>query len=69
MSFNYNKLKGRIVEFFQTQQAFANAMGISGRTLSLKLRNRVAWTQADIVKAIGLLKLTPEDIVEYFFKH
>lgn len=69
MSFNYNKLKGRIVEFFQTQQAFANAMGISERTLSLKLRNRVAWTQADIVKAIGLLKLTPEDIVEYFFKH
>lgn len=69
MSFDYSKLRGRIVEIFGTQQALANAMGISERTLSLKLHNKIAWTQVDIEKAIGLLKLTPDDIRLYFFTH
>ena len=29
MAFDYSKLKGRIVEKFQTQQAFAKAMDLS----------------------------------------
>ena len=67
MAFNYNKLKGRIVEIFGSQQKFAKAMDWSERTLSLKLNGNRAWKQPDIMKAIRLLQLSVSDIQEYFF--
>lgn len=67
MAFNYNKLKGRIVEVFGSQIEFAKAMDWSGRTLSLKLNGKVSWKQSDIMKAISLLHLTEDDIQDYFF--
>nr|DAZ28662.1 MAG TPA: Protein of unknown function (DUF739) [Caudoviricetes sp.] len=39
----------------------------SERTLSLKLNGKISWKQTDIVKAVELLKLTDNDISEYFF--
>lgn len=67
MSFNYSKLSGRIIEIFGARYKFAEAMGWSERTLSLKMNGRRAWKQSDICKAIRLLKLTEEDIPAYFF--
>lgn len=67
MSFNLRKLRGRIVEIFGTQQAFSAAMGWSERTCSLKLNGLSIWDQAEIAKAIELLKLTIDDIPIYFF--
>lgn len=67
MAFNYSKLKGRIVEKFGTQQAFALAFKWSERTLSLKLNGSRPWKQTDIAKAINLLELKEGDIPEYFF--
>lgn len=67
MSFDYKKLKGKIVEFFGTQQAFAKAMGWSERTLSFKMNGVVPWKQTDICKAVELLDLNVEDIPVYFF--
>jgi len=67
VSFNYNKLRGRIVELFGSQTEFAKAMKWSERTLSLKLNGKISWKQTDIVKAVELLKLTDNDISEYFF--
>ncbi|MBS6280273.1 MAG: DUF739 family protein [Lachnospiraceae bacterium] len=67
MSFNYNKLKGRIIEVFGSQAEFAKAMKWSERTLSLKLNGKIAWKQTDIVSAVKLLNLTDSDIKEYFF--
>ena len=67
MSFNYNKLRGKITEVFGTQSCFAVAMGWSERTLSLKLNGERAWKQPDICKAIQLLYLDKENIAEYFF--
>lgn len=67
MMFNYDKLKGRIVEIFRTQYKFAEAMGWSERTLCLKLNGNRAWKQTDICKAIKLLNLTEADIPTYFF--
>lgn len=65
--FNYQKLRGRIVEIFRTQSIFAKELGISERSLSLKLNGRLAWRQQEICKAIDLLNLTKEDISVYFF--
>lgn len=67
MAFNYNKLKGRIVEIFGSQIEFSKSMGWSEKTLSLKLNGKVSWKQSDILKAIVLLKLSEDDIQEYFF--
>lgn len=66
--YDYSKLSGRIVEIFETRYKFAEAMNWSERTLSLKMNGQRSWRQSDICKAIRLLKLTVEDIPDYFFK-
>lgn len=67
MSYDYGKLKGRIVEIFGTQKKFAESIGFSERTLSLKLNNKVAWRQDEISKAQELLKIEDKEINDYFF--
>lgn len=67
MTFDYRKLKGRIIEKFGTQYAFAAAMGWSERTLSLKMNGLRSWKQPDICKAIVFLELSENDIPIYFF--
>ena len=67
MSFNYSKLRGRIREIFNTQEKFANAMGISTTSLSAKLNNKVEFDQSEINQAMKLLKINGEDIPAYFF--
>lgn len=67
MTYDYSKLKGRIIEIFKKQQLFALAMGWSERTCSLKLSNRVFWKQPEITKAAQLLKIKKEEIQTYFF--
>ena len=51
MSYDYSKLRGRIVEKFGTLGAFSRAMGWSERTNGLKLNGAVEWNQSEIVKA------------------
>ena len=67
MSYDYNKLKGRIIEKFGTQKAFAKAINLSERSLTLKLNNKVPFTQPEISKMITLLDLNGYEIQTYFF--
>lgn len=67
MAFNYNKLRGKIVEVFGYQNEFAKAMGWSERTLSLKMNGKRPWKQTDIMKALKVLNLSETDVQEYFF--
>lgn len=67
MAFNYNKLKGRIVEICGTQSEFALRMGLSERTISLKLQGKISWKQKEIMKALDVLNLSASDVQEYFF--
>ena len=67
MSFRYDKLLGRIVEMFGTQERFAVAMGMSSQTLSLKLNNKSDWKRAEIMKACELLEIDMKEIKDYFF--
>ena len=66
--YDYRKLSGRIVEILGTRYKFAEAMGWSERTLSLKMSGKRDWKQQDIWKANRLLQLTEDDIPLYFFK-
>ncbi|MBR2226736.1 MAG: DUF739 family protein [Bacteroidales bacterium] len=67
MPYNYSKLVGKITEVFGTQLRFAEAMGLSERTISLKLNSKVEWKQREMSKACGLLGIPVIDIPAYFF--
>ena len=69
MEFKYDKLKGRIKEKYGTQENFARAMGIAQTTTSFKINGKASWNQGEIVKAIEVLGLSKDDIVEYFFNY
>ena len=45
MPYNYKKLLGRIVEVCGTQASFADRMGLSERSVSLKLNGQRPWKQ------------------------
>lgn len=67
MAFDYCKLRGRIIEKFGSQTLFAEALDVSQRTLSLKLNNKIFFSQAEINKTIKLLDIEPIEIDQYFF--
>ncbi len=67
MQYDYSKLKGRIREIFGTDAAFADAIGLSARSVSLKLNMKRAWTQPDMEKAAEVLKFPEDEIQTYFF--
>lgn len=67
MLYDYSKLNGRIVEKCGTRANFAQAMGLSERTISLKLNNKRSFKQPEIQKALYVLGLSDNDIQAYFF--
>ena len=68
MSFNYSKLKGRIIEKYGTRRNFAREMNLSEKTLSSKLKNITSWKNDDISRACDLLEIPMEEIPVYFFE-
>lgn len=69
MDYDYSKLRGKITELYGKSEAFAEAVGVSERTLSLKLNNKRSWKQPEIEKACGLLEIPCTEIPAYFFTH
>lgn len=67
MAFNYDKLRGRIVEKYGSQSAFAESFGVSKNTFSLKMNNKVRFTTEDITRITQMLDIPENDIGEYFF--
>lgn len=68
MSYDYSILLGKIVEKYGTQYNFSIAMGLSERSISLKLNDKVPWKDSEIIKATSLLELDITDIPKYFFR-
>lgn len=67
MSYDYSRLRGKIVEICKTNREFAKQIGLSERTVSLKLNNLAPFTQQDIEKSVKVLNLTADDVQDYFF--
>ena len=67
MIYDYSKLLGRIVEKVRTQGKLAEIMGKSERTISLKLNNKIPWTQAEMLQVCKILDIDIRDIHLYFF--
>nr|DAK09799.1 MAG TPA: Protein of unknown function (DUF739) [Caudoviricetes sp.] len=68
MNYDYSKLNGRIIEICKTQANFASRMGLSERSISLKLNNRIPFNQVEIDRAISVLGIVDTEIPNYFFK-
>lgn len=67
MSANYGKLRGRIKEIYNTQNEFADALGIGRVSLSKRLNGKLDFTQSEILRTAQLLDIPFESITEYFF--
>ena len=67
MPYDYSKLLGRIVEKCGTQAAFSEKIGLSERSVSLKLNGHRPWKQQEIVRACEVLDIAGQDIPEYFY--
>lgn len=67
MSFQYAKLIGKIKECCGSQTAFAREMGLSERTVSVKINGKVDWRQNEIAKACVILGISRAEIPLYFF--
>lgn len=67
VEFDYSVLRGKIVEKFGSQKEFAVALGLSERALSMKLNNKVYFTQDEMSKTAKLLDVKIGRLKEYFF--
>ena len=64
---SYAKLRGRIVEKFGSQSAFAEKLGWRDALLSAKLNNKSEWAFAEVMKACELLEIPLNEAHLYFF--
>lgn len=65
---NRNKLRGRIIEIYGTQGAFAEILGVEPNTVSYKLNNKREMSRSEITRWSELLQIPREEIGSYFFK-
>lgn len=66
-TFEYRKLKGRIVEKYNTQREFAESVGITKNALSRKMTGKTMMSQKDIELWCDLLDIERDEIGQYFF--
>ena len=64
---SYSKLRGKIREVFGTQEAFAEAIGMSTVSLSQRLNGKLDWRVSEIAMACKVLRIPLEDNAAYFF--
>lgn len=67
MSFDYSRLRGKIVERFGTIESFAQKLGATATTVGRKLSGKSEWTQAEIIKSCELLQIPLPELTAYFF--
>ena len=67
MQFDYSKLLGRIKECGYTQEKLAQAIGISGGTMSQKINNKANFNQPEMQKMMDLLNIADAEVTSIFF--
>lgn len=67
MAYEYSELLRLIKNKYGTRDNFAKALGIGRVSLSLRLNNRLEFTQDEIVKAAVILDIPVKMIPVYFF--
>ena len=67
MDFKYRELRGRIIARYDTIRKFADALGISEQSVSIKINGKRQFKQVDILKWCELLDIPVEECHIYFF--
>lgn len=67
MGYKYDKLRGRIIEKYGSQEKFAEILGISSNSMSKKMNGKTGFSQKDIVRWAELLDIDKPAYSEYFF--
>ncbi len=65
--YEYRKLIGRIIEKYGTRKAFAEKLGISENSMSLKLNGKTGFSQDEMNRWSDLLGIDVSEIGDYFF--
>ena len=65
--FDFQKLRGRIVEILGNQNILANKLGVSNVSLSRKLNNKSRFSPDDVIIISDILKIHKDEIGVYFF--
>lgn len=65
--YDYSELLGKIKAKCGTQMNFAEKMHLSERSVSLKLNNKVDFSQTEIQRAAEILGIENDEIQTYFF--
>lgn len=65
--YEYRKLRGRIVEKYGTNKKFAEAVGISENSMSLKLNGKTGFSRDDMLAWGKLLDISVPEFGDYFF--
>lgn len=60
-------LRGRIIQKYGSQGAFAQRLNKTEQTVTAKLNGRSQFTQDDILEWCNALDIVAEDVGEYFF--
>lgn len=68
-TYNYSKLKGKIIEVFGSQRAFASALGKGEEYVSRFLNGRFFLEQPELETWMELLDVPFEEVRVYFFTH
>ena len=68
VKYDYSKLKGRIREYFGTQDSFAESLDLSSTSMNSKLNGKVRFTQDEIYYAIQRLNIKPEELLDIFLE-
>lgn len=67
MAKTYPKLRGKIVEVYGNQRAFADILKVSEQTVTAKMNGRSEFSQEDIIKWSDALNIDAREIGDYFF--
>lgn len=67
MARKFKKLRGDIRALYDSQEAFAEAMGMSPATLSKKLNGKSEWSRPEMERAMCLINKPLEQTGLYFF--
>lgn len=69
MEFNFNKLRGRIIEKMSSQSALAAHLGMTATQISVRLNNKAPFCPDEIHRICmpDCLDIAPEEIGVYFF--
>lgn len=67
VTFDFSKLRGKIIEQYGSCAAFSDAAGFKPGALSMRLNNQTPWRAYEILTVCKMLNIPAEEVSLYFF--